>query len=47
MASNYNKDLAHLTGMERVPRFSSGADGRIVDTDDKLYVTATSAALII
>lgn len=28
MATNYNKDLAHLTGMERVRRFASGADGR-------------------
>lgn len=28
MATNYNKDLAHLTGMERVLRLSSGADGR-------------------
>jgi len=28
MATNYNKDLAHLTGMERLLRFSSGADGR-------------------
>jgi len=28
MATNYNKDLAHLTGMERVRRFASGTDGR-------------------
>ena len=28
MATNYNKDLAHLTGMERLLRFASGVDGR-------------------
>lgn len=38
MSSNYNKDLAHLTGMERVQRFSSGADGR---TGASLYLGYT------
>lgn len=28
MATNYNKDLAHLSGMERLARLSSGVDGR-------------------
>ena len=28
MTANYNKDFAHLTGMDRVRRFAGGADGR-------------------
>lgn len=42
MAANYNKDLAQLTGMERVLRFSSGADGR---SGASLYLGYTFASI--